>query len=321
MENDIMTYLENSFKKFGFPLISRGLVLCVLGSGGLVLAQEKSNLGTRKNPIKLAMVPSSESSKILSNMAPVAQCLEAETKLSFEVSVPNSYIVVVESFGSKKVDVAFLNTFGYIVARDKYGVEAILKTSRHGETTYKGAFFVKKDSKIASLNDIAGKKMAYVDPASTSGHILPKKMLMDAKVKVSEEVFAGKHDVALTMLYQNQVDVAAAYYNAPLADQKIRDARERLLKQFPDVGEKLKVLTFTEEVPNDPIAIRAQIPAEMKESIKKAFSTCVQKHTESFKGINNADGLVAVSDSDYDGLRKTIQALGINAAAELEKKK
>ena len=249
---------------------------------------DDSKIGTRKNPLKLVMVPSTDSTKILSSMKPVAQCLEKETGLTFDISVPNSYIVAIEGMGSKKVDIAFLPTFGYLLAHEKYGAEAILKASRNGETTYRAAILARADKNIKSVNDLNGKKIAYVDPASTSGYILPKKLFMDSKIKPSQEVFQGKHDAVVTAVYQGQVDAGAVFYNKPV-DGKIKDAREKVKVQFPDVEEKVKIITLTDDIPNDPIVIRKEISAEAKAKVSKAFQSCVAKLPDAFKGINNSD--------------------------------
>ncbi|MFZ9520650.1 MAG: phosphate/phosphite/phosphonate ABC transporter substrate-binding protein [Silvanigrellaceae bacterium] len=285
-----------------------------------VARAEEPKIGTRKNPLKLVMVPSTDSTKILSSMKPVAQCLEKETSMTFDISVPNSYIVAIEGMGSKKVDIAFLPTFGYLLAHEKYGAEALLKASRHGETTYRAAILARTDKNIKTVNDLNGKKIAYVDPASTSGYILPKKLFLDSKVKPSQEVFQGKHDAVVTAVYQGQVDAGAVFYNKPV-DGKIKDAREKVKTQFPDVEDKVKIVTLTEDIPNDPVVIRKEIPAESKAKIAKAFQTCVGKLPDAFRGINNSDAFAEVKDSDYDGIRKTVKLLGINIGAEIDKKK
>jgi len=296
------------------------LVSLLAAASTVALAQEDKTLGTRKNPVKLSMVPASDSSKILANMKPVAQCMEKETGLFFDISVPNNYVVVVESLGSKKVDVAFLPTFGYVLAHERYGVEALLKASRQGETTYRAAIIAREGGKVNKLADVTGKKIAYVDPASTSGYILPKKLFADKGVKPAQEVFGGKHDVVVTMVYQGQVDAGAIYYNAP-SGGKIRDARERVLTQFPDVEQKVKIIELTDEIPNDPIVVRSGLSADMKAKLSKAFSTCVTTNKDSFMGVNSSDALAPVKDSDYDGLRKTIKDLKIDLAGEMNKKK
>lgn len=281
---------------------------------------DDAKLGTRKHPLKLVMVPSTDSTKILSSMKPVAQCLEKETGLTFDISVPNSYIVAIEGMGSKKVDIAFLPTFGYLLAHEKYGAEALLKASRNGETTYRAAIVTRSDRNIKSINDLNGKKIAYVDPASTSGYILPKKLFMDSKIKPGQEVFQGKHDAVVTAVYQGQVDAGAIFYNKPV-DGKIKDAREKVKTQFPDIEDKVKILTLTDDIPNDPIVIRKEVNAEAKGKIAKAFQACVAKLPDAFRGINNSDAFAQVKDTDYDGIRKTVKLLGINVGGELEKKK
>ncbi len=303
-------------KSFSFGL-SLGLV-CI---STVAMAQDDKNLGTRKAPIKLAMVPSSDATKILSNMEPVARCLEQKTGYFFEISVPNAYIVVIEGLGAKRTDVAFLNTAGYIIAHKRFGTEALLKVSREGETTYKAQIITKADGKINKLEDLNGKKFAFVEPASTSGYILPQKLFLDSKVKLGETVFAGKHDSVVTMVYQGQVDAGATFYSLPTKDGKIGDARKTVLTQFPDVEKKIKILTLTEAIPNDPIVVRKEISAEMKSKIKDGFIACVKVHPDAFRGINNSDGVAPVTDEEYDGVRKTVDALGIDLGGAVAPKK
>ena len=69
------------------------LLISAIALTSIAAAPEKTTLGTRKNPIKFVMVPSSDAGKILDSMKPVAKCLEKETGLVFDVSVPNNYIV------------------------------------------------------------------------------------------------------------------------------------------------------------------------------------------------------------------------------------
>lgn len=299
---------------------------CILVGASLVTAgqaQEVSRpkgdeLGARKNPLKLSMVPSAESQKILSNMAPIARCLERESKYYFDVSVPSNYIVVVESLGTEKVDFAFINTFGYLLANDRYGAQALLKAKRHGHTTYNGQIIVRSDSGIKTLADLNGKKIAFTDPASTSGHILAKKLFLDNKVRPAEEVFAGKHDVVVSMVYQGQVDAGATYHSPKDPSGKIMDARSRVLTQFPDVESKVKILELTPSIPNDPIVARKGLTEEMKSRVKNAFLVCVKEHTDAFKGVNNSTDLAEVSDSEYDTLRETVKQLKLNIGESLK---
>lgn len=130
----------------------------------------KKDLGSKSNPVKLYFTPSLDADRIITNAKVLVDFLEKETGYYFETAVPQSYIAVVEAFGTKKCDIAGINTFSYLMAHEKYGAEARLRVVREGgETTYKGCFLARAGSGIDSLPDLQGRKIAYVDPSSTSG--------------------------------------------------------------------------------------------------------------------------------------------------------
>lgn len=282
----------------------------------LVLAGcvKKAELGTEANPVKLFFVPSVDAKVLESNAQVFKDYLEKNTGYKFDVQVPQSFIAVVEAFGTKRADVSAINTFGYIKAHEKYGAEARLMVIRHGLATYQSQFIAKADSGIKTLADLAGKKIAFVDPASTSGYLLPLKTLRDKKIEPKETVFAMKHDSVVSMIYQGQVDAGATFYSPP-ADRGIEDARRLVLTQYPDVEKKIKIIELSDSIPNDPIIFRKELPEEMKTKITDAFLSFV-KTTEgkkAFKEIYAVDALKPCTDKDYDGVREMLASLGKNA--------
>ena len=268
-------------------------------------------LGTRSNPIKIYFTPSVDAKRISFNAKALVDYLEKETGYYYRTAVPASFIAVVEAFGTAKVDIAAINTFSYLMANAKYGAEAKLRIVRdNNQTSYKGQFITRYDSGIDSLQDINGRSFAYVDPSSTSGYILPKAMLERMHIKPSETVFAMRHDNVVTMVYQGQVAAGATYYAPP--DPKtgeILDARMRVEKQFPDVAQKIKIIGFTEDIPNDPWVFRKDMDKGMENKIIDALIKFV--HTDAGKkamyDIYDIVGLVRTKDSDYNKLRKLLE--------------
>jgi len=271
-------------------------------------------LGSEKNPIKFYLLPSVDA-KMLGDGAKVLKTyLEKNTPYKFETAVPASYVAVVEAFGTSRADVASINTFGYLMARDRYGTEARVIVIRNGLETYQAQIVARADSKITKLEDFAGKKFAYVDPASTSGYLLPAKLFAEKGIKPSETVFAKKHDNVITMVYQKQVDGGATFYSA--ADESgIQDARRLVKTQFPDVETAIKIVQLTDAIPNDPIAFRKDMPEEMKQQIVAALLAFVKTEEGKtvFKGLYGVTDLRATTDSVYDGVRAMLKSLGKNA--------
>jgi phosphonate transport system substrate-binding protein len=273
-------------------------------------------LGTKSNPIKIYFTPSVDAKRISFNAKALVDFLEKETGYYYRTAVPASFIAVVEAFGTGKVDIASINTFSYLMAHAKYGAEAKLRIMRdNNQTSYKGQFITRFDSGIDSIQDINGRSMAYVDPSSTSGYILPKAMLDRMHIKPSETVFAMRHDNVVTMVYQGQADAGATYYAPPdPATGKILDARMRVEQQFPDVAKKIKIIGFTEDIPNDPWVFRKDMDENMKQKIIKALIKFVNTDygRKAMYDIYDIVGLIPTKDSDYDGLRKLLKEQNIS---------
>ncbi len=277
--------------------------------------------GSEKNPLKFLLVPSVDA-KLLENTAKdIKVYLEKNTPYKYEFNVPNSYVAVVEAFGTKRADIASLNTFGYIMAHDRYKTQARITFIRHGSETYQSQIIARADSKIKVLKDIDKKKFAYVDPASTSGYLMPAKLFMEAKIKPAETVFANKHDNVVMMVYQKQVDAGATFYSPPNAKGEMEDARRLVLKQYPDVADKVKIIQLTEPIPNDPIVFREDLPEEIKETVINALMTYMgtEEGKKVFGDIYGITGMVRATDARYDGVREMLKTLG-KSAAELSKK-
>lgn len=307
----------NTFMKFSSVTILQACLLMFAISG---CTKDRGTLGSEENPIKLFFVPAVDAKLIEDRAKIVKEYLEENTPYKYQISIPSNFVAVVEAFGTSRADVSALNTFGYILAHEKYGVEAKLTVLRHGKTTYKSQIIAREDSKINKLEDLNGKRVAYVDPASTSGYLLPAKMFKDRNITPSEIVFANKHDNVVTMVYQGQVDAGATFYSAP-ADGQIQDARRLVKTQFPDVENKIKILELTQEIPNDPIVVRKDLPEAVKKSIVEGFLGFVKSEEgkKAFEDLYGVTDIQMASDKDYDGVRDMLKALG-KSVNELVKK-
>ena len=168
-------------------IMSRFAVAIAAISALVACTGKKAELGTAENPIKVHFVPSVDAKVIEDNSKIFKEFMEKNTPYKYEVSIPQSFVAVVEAFGTKRADVAAINTFGYVLAHDKYGAEARLTVIRHGLPTYQSQFIAKADGPIKSIADLAGKKVAFVDPSSTSGYLLPLKTLKEKKIEPKEK--------------------------------------------------------------------------------------------------------------------------------------
>lgn len=286
----------------------------MLGSLLLCACTKSDTLGSAKNPVKISLVPGQDTKVLEDNGNKLAAYLEKEIGLKFRVDVPVSFIAVVEALGTKRADIAMMNTFGYLLASEKYGARVRLIGLFKGTDQYWGQIIARVDGP-KTLKDLNGKKFAYVDPASTSGYLLAEKLFREQGIKPKEVIFAGRHDSVALMVYQKRVDAGATFHALPDGGEP-QDARKLIKTQFPDVYDRVRILAKTGPIPNDPIVFRKEFPVDLQEkivaTIRKYLGTPEGKTV--MDGLYHMDGVRDADDSDYEGIRKTLLEMGASAS-------
>lgn len=264
-------------------------------------------LGSAENPLRMMFVPSGDTQVILKGGQEIGHLLHKDTGLHFKTSVATSYAAVIEAMGAGKVDVGWLATFSYVLAHDKYGVELLLVVQRFGSPFYRGQIMVRADSGIQDLAGLKGKQFAFVDPASTSGHLYPKALLLsqgfDPEHFFKKSVFAGSHNAVVLSIYKGEVDGGAAYDGS----------RSAVAKSFPDVFDKVKVIAYTKEIPNDTVSVRKELPENLKLKIREGLKK-VSRSPKGSKILKKLYGISGFTDLDglFDPVREAGRLLNLN---------
>lgn len=296
----------------------------------LVTGLKAGDKGSPENPINLSFTPSQNSSSILASGQPLATLLTQITGYTFKVtSPPTSYAAVIEAMGGNNVDVAFLAPFQYAIANQKYGAQVMLVVVRKGALTYPSNF-ITADPAVKTLADLKGKKFAFVDPASASGYLYPfaeLKTLGYIKGTNAEEFFgqgnvinAGGHDKVVTAVYNGQVS-GGAIFGGPLdpSTGAPTDARSLVLKQFPDVFQKVRIIGETQQIPNDTVTARKGLDPAIFKQIQGGLLEATN-NTEGRKllySLFQIDDLAPVTDSFFDPLREVARNAGITDFGQL----
>lgn len=273
----------------------------------LPLSAGAQTLGSAENPLRMMFVPSGDTQVILKGGQEIGQLLQKDTGLHFKTSVATSYAAVIEAMGAGKVDVGWLATFSYVLAHDKYGVELLLVVQRFGSPFYRGQIMVRADSGIQDLAGLKGKQFAFVDPASTSGHLYPKVLLLsqgfDPEHFFKKSVFAGSHNAVVLSIYKGEVDGGAAYDGS----------RSAVAKSFPDVFDKVKVIAYTKEIPNDTVSVRKELPENLKLKIREGLKK-VSRSPRGSKILKKLYGISGFTDLDglFDPVREAGRLLNLN---------
>jgi len=285
-----------------FIILVAALALVLAGCGG------KAKLGTEDNPIVMSFVPSGDTQEIIASGDKLAKMVADKTGLVIHANVGTDFAAVRESMGAGKAHIGWLNTFNYVLAHEKYGVDVALVTVRYGSTSYKGQIIVRADSGIKSLQDLKGKVMCWVDPNSTSGYIVPRILLkangIDPDKDFAKTIEAGSHNNVVIQVYNGECDAGATYV----------DARSSVEKDIPDVKEKVVVLETTSDIPNDNVSFIKDFPADMRKQIVDALLEIAntEEGKQALNELYSIEGLEPADDSFYDGFRAMLSKAGIN---------
>ena len=171
----------------------------VMGSGEA--GSEPAPKPTSKAPsLLIGLIPERNIFKQIERYEPVAGYLSKKIGIKIELKVLTRYGNIINNFNSLGLDGAFFGSFTYVLTHAKIGVEAVARPENlDGISTYHGLLFVRKDSGIKSAEDMAEKRFAFVDKATTAGYILPlayfkEQGIKDYKAFLKETYFTGTHE-------------------------------------------------------------------------------------------------------------------------------
>jgi phosphonate transport system substrate-binding protein len=175
-----------------------------------------------------------------------------------------------------------------------------------GATTEDGDVISPGSSCIGNLEDVAGKTVAFTTQTSTSGYLFPALQLTELGIDPQNDVtpvFTGGHDGAVTAVYNDDAQVGLSF----------DDARSTIDETNPDVGEKVIVFSITDEIPNDVVAVRSDLPDDLKQAIYDTISAylATEEGEAVFEEIYEWTDIRPAEESDFDVVRDAANALGI----------
>lgn len=280
------------------------LPLAGCGGGSGAGAQDDNGM---PDPLVLGLIPAEDNQEVLRQFEPLVAYLSEELGVEVEPYTATDYSGIIEAMRSGKVDVAWFGPLSYVLAEDVAGAEAVaVPYEKEGEEpTYKSIILTQADNdEIQSLEDIEGKTFSFVDPSSTSGYLYPQKMLKDAGVDpekdLGESRFAGGHDASILAIQNGDVEAGASW------DGQL----DEMVKAGVADRDKLKIVDTSDPIPKDPIAVRGDLPEDVKKQIKQVFlSVTPETVGEESIGSEGAVGYQEVSDKNYDPVRKLVDEL------------
>jgi phosphonate transport system substrate-binding protein len=272
--------------------------------------------------LRVGFVPAEDAQQVLQNAQPIIELLRQKLGMEIQPFVAADYTGIVEALRVKKLDVAFLAPASYVLAKNEANIRVILKSERKGIPYYYAAIITRADSGIKTLEDLRGRTFAFGDSLSTTGNVIPRKMLKERGIDPARDfkqiLYAGAHDATVLAVFNGKVDAGATYANSPDSEDT---AWIRYLKKPEDIR-KIRAIAFSEPIPADNLVISVDLDDGIAKKIEELFIELSRdpKGKKMLRDLYQIDGFVPASDKDYDSVRRAFADAGIPIKDVLQRK-
>ena len=289
-------------KKILLALFSFIFVFSIVG------CTTKTETKKEEKVIKMGFVPLKNSEKLVEDLKPISDYLSERLGVKVEAFTASNYIGVVEGLGSGSVDFGIIPPFSSLLAQKQSSAKPILTSKgKTGKPGYTAELYVRKDSGIKSLQDVKGKKVAFVDPSSSSGYIYPGAMLVEAGLNLDKDIsyqFSGGHDKSLQLLLNKDVDVIATFDGV----------EERYAKDFPQAKTDIQKLATSDMIPGVMVTASSKMDKELQEKLEKALRDIEKdpKMKELFTKMFSITGFTDVDQDAYKKVEATAKVMNVD---------
>lgn len=287
-------------------MLGLGLTACSSGSGEDA-ANAEASATCPDGKIRFGILPYEDPERLEPAYQVLGEALSEKLDCPVEVIITEDYAAEVLAMENDSLEIAQFGPLGFVFAHERADATPLASfgDAEGQPTTYTGGIWVPKDSDIETIEDLEGKTLALGSPGSTSGDALPMSAITDAGLadKVTAD-YAGGHPEALLALVNGTVD-AAQINSQTLATAEAEGTFDT--SEFRQIWK-------SEEIPNDPITVRGNLPKEFQDAVKEALlslDTAAVEEVSGFLGVDPAGPLIPVTVDTYQPLFDLAETMGL----------
>jgi phosphonate transport system substrate-binding protein len=262
--------------------------------------------------ITLGVITSENEADRVQRYKPVREYLEEELGVEVNWRSATDYAGIIEAMKAKKVELAYYGPASYsrawLVTNGQ--VEPVLgELDSNGDFGYHSVVIVKTDSPYQSIEDLKGKKLAFADPNSTSGHQAPRYFLTEAGYDpdtfFGSTAFSGSHENSVIALLNDTFDAAATWWRS-----EERSNPQRMEEKGMIEPGQWRVIWTSPKLPSSPWAVPTWLPEQMRTDLADALYNMKDADPEAWQGLTDgkASGYKRVTHADYEAIVRMIKA-------------
>ncbi len=163
--------------------------------------------------LRVSAIPDENPNELSRIYTPFAEYLAKELGMKVQFTPVVDYAATVEGLAAKKLDLVWYGGFTSVQAVRRTNGTAKRLVLRQEDAEFKSVFVARPGSGIQRLEDLRGKTFAFGSVSSTSGHLMPRSFLLQAKVTPEKDMkqvaFSGAHDATALWVESGKVEAGA----------------------------------------------------------------------------------------------------------------
>jgi phosphonate transport system substrate-binding protein len=264
-------------------------------------------LSQAQQVLRITTIPEEVATEQVRKFTPLASYLEKRLGVKVEFTPVSDYPAAVEALVNKKVDVVWFGGFTYVQAQIRSGGKIVPIAQREEDTRFQSVFIAKTDSGIKNLADMKGKQVSFGSQSSTSGHLMPRSFLLQAKIDPDTDfkriAYSGAHDATIASVVSGKVDAAAL---------DITVWRKFVTESKVDT-KAVDVFFTTPPYFNYNWSVHADMPADLRGRLQKALLDLDMNTPEGNEilKLNRATRYIATQPENYKGIEAAARSAGL----------
>ncbi len=286
----------------------------VLGAGVLAAtgaSAQRRGWAEQVPVIRVGLLGGENDADRLKRYGPYQKLLEATFGVPVRLIAAADYAGVIQAFAAGQVDVAYMSPAAYASAwLESNGrvIPILTPQEADGSTAYISVMYVRADGGIADLAGMRGKSLAWADPNSASGYLIPRAEFRAAGIDPSTYFgrtgFAGGHEQAVVAVLGGQYDAGVTWTSGQgdAAQGYTRGSlRTMVEKKMLDMA-KLRIIWRSRPITNGPLTVRADTPASFREDMLALHLALPRAHPDVYAAVNmgSGPGFQPVTHKDYE---------------------
>jgi phosphonate transport system substrate-binding protein len=255
---------------------------------------------------KVTAIPDESPTELARKAAPLVKYLEKTLEMKVEFTPVTDYAAAVEALANKQVDLAWFGGFTFVQANVRSGGKAVPLVQRAEDAQFRSVFITSNPA-IQTLADLKGKSVSFGSPSSTSGHLMPRSYLLQARIDPDKDfkrvAFSGAHDATIAAVAAGKVEAGAL--NASVWEKFVTEGKVDTAK--------VKVFYTTPGYFDYNWTVHADMPAAQREKLTQAFLNLDASTPEGKEilALQRATRFIATKPENYQGIEQAARSAGL----------